>query len=274
VLTSSAVISQLHPDTFQWIGRATANGGTFTTSHIAILDRMISRIEALGVLSTFRAGVMLPIIGSNLAAALTPLYLPAGRSITNNLFVSGDYSEVAGLNPGAGNNTKYLGLGVTASEIITLTSARVGIAAQSNSGLSGFEVGARGSGVTVAFLFQCRNTLSQAVIQCFANTGAGFLASATNSVLSAIGYTVASRLSASDLRLFKGGAELANTATTGGSVPGSELYAFCFNNNGVAGSFSSRSISHIEVSRSISSTLEAGYYAIIAEKEAALGRST
>jgi hypothetical protein len=107
-------------DAQDWVNRVYANGGTVSTSTANAVNTFCASIDAAGIRDRFyRLNLF---AGTGLNAALVPLYSGPSRTGTqgglttdsnNGPFVSGDYSETAGL---TGNgSTKHLRIGTLQS---------------------------------------------------------------------------------------------------------------------------------------------------------------
>lgn len=116
--------SKLHPDAADWITRVVANGGTVSASTASAVNQFAESVASAGLRDRFyRLNLF---CGTGLNACLTPLYrgpslggTQYGNATDTNAgpFVSGDYSETAGLNPGATNASKCLETGVPANTL-------------------------------------------------------------------------------------------------------------------------------------------------------------
>ena len=108
-----------HPEALDWQSRVIANSGAVSSTTLKSISIFCTSIDAAGLRS--KLGRLNLFAGSNLAAALTPLYRSASYggtaygpvydpigTVGTTPFVSGDYVESAGL---TGNNAKYLSLG-------------------------------------------------------------------------------------------------------------------------------------------------------------------
>lgn len=107
----------LHPEAVAWAKEASANSGVFTNTHVRAISTFCADIDRAGIRNKFlRLSLM---AGSNLAAALTPLYRGLSRTgdkygnqydYNGGPFISSDYASTTGLN---GNGTsKYLDTGL------------------------------------------------------------------------------------------------------------------------------------------------------------------
>jgi len=105
-------------DAQAWINNVYANGGTVSTATANAVNTFCNDIESAGIRDRFyRLNLF---AGTGLSAALVPLYRGTslggtqfgGTTDTNTNFVSGDYSETAGLTTTAGGG-KYLNTGLS-----------------------------------------------------------------------------------------------------------------------------------------------------------------
>jgi hypothetical protein len=103
-------IYEPHPDVVSWFDRATTAGGTISgTAFDALRTAWCLRWELAGILSTIRIGLEMPFLGTNLAAALTPLYIPTGKTISSLTFVQGIGRKRLDWMLERSNNLKILG---------------------------------------------------------------------------------------------------------------------------------------------------------------------
>jgi hypothetical protein len=109
-----------HPEARDWATRVTANGGTVTSTTLAAVSKFCAAINAAGIRDRFyRLNLF---CGTGLNACLVPLYqgqslagAQFGNSTDTNIgpFVSGDYLESNGLDPGDTNTSKALNTGLS-----------------------------------------------------------------------------------------------------------------------------------------------------------------
>lgn len=124
-LTGAPTVSNAEAQ--DWIDRVYGNGGSVSTDTAQAVNTLCQSITDAGIRDRFyRMNIF---AGSNLNAALTPLYLgptPLGIRYGNTTdtnvgpFVSGDYNETGasgGLNAGASNSSKYLRTGIAPSDM-------------------------------------------------------------------------------------------------------------------------------------------------------------
>jgi hypothetical protein len=95
--------STLHPDAASWAARVVANGGTVGTS-LAAVSKFCSAIASAGIRDHFyRLNLF---CGSNLNAALVPLYLTPDKTVTNLFQFGTDQTNAAWLPGGNGLITR------------------------------------------------------------------------------------------------------------------------------------------------------------------------
>lgn len=119
-LGSVATYTGLHPEAKAWEEAVIANSGTVSSTTLAAVSDFCKSIDAAGIRDRFyRLNLF---AGTGLNAALVPLYRGPSRTGTqgglttdsnNGPFVSGDYSETAGLT--SNGSTKHLRIGTLQS---------------------------------------------------------------------------------------------------------------------------------------------------------------
>ena len=110
----------LHPEAIAWRTAAVANGGTVSGSTLSAVSKFCASIDAAGIRDRFYRLNLL--CGSNLSAALVPLYRGPSRTgtqygnttETNSGFVGGDYSETGASGGLTGALLKQLDTGFAA----------------------------------------------------------------------------------------------------------------------------------------------------------------
>lgn len=166
--------------------------------------------------------------GDTLASCLVPLI---GGTQTNHSLVAGDYSAANGIT--CNGSTKYVQTGVTPTTLVGGIGLR--LSAVGTLGASQTAMGARDGTPTQGFRIYSSTT----------NTGGqwgggnvGGQLVTVASVMSAANYDV-ERVGATDLRLFKDGAQLGTTQTTSvtPATPGVEMFVGCYDGNGTAGTY-------------------------------------
>ena len=142
-----------HPEASSWATRVVANGGTVGPSTLAAVSKFCTAIDAAGIRDRFyRLNLF---AGSNLSAALTPLYrstslvgaVIGGVADSSTGFVSGDYVETGsggglGKNAGTSGTLKSLTTGLTTSNLPQFATAHFAAGVQAGSFTSpGFLMG-------------------------------------------------------------------------------------------------------------------------------------
>lgn len=119
----NANLKKYNAETTTWITRVGAAGGSFTGTSKSIADALIVALQAKSYNS--KIVYLLPLLGSNLAAARVPLRdtLNAGIA-TNHNFVEGDFSQATGLQ--GNGSSKYLDSLIKASQLGTTNNGGIG----------------------------------------------------------------------------------------------------------------------------------------------------
>jgi hypothetical protein len=264
-------IYEPHPDVVSWFDRATTAGGTISGTAFDACERMVLRWELAGILPTVRIGLEMPFLGTNLAAALTPLYIPTGKTISSFNFVAGDWTESAGLDAGETNSSKYLNLGIIASDVSTLTSGRMSVYSrrqQPATGIAAVEIGAFSSTSSAMILaISYANTCSW---DSYTNGGSS---RASGSSTNTLGLFTGSRTANNSSVIYRNTTALYSASSASGTLPAASIYGFAENNNNTANNLASRLLSHIAVGRGLTAAQHTNYYNGILAKEAAMGRN-
>lgn len=91
-------------DAQDWVNRVYANGGTVSASTASAVNTFCNAIDAAGIRDRFyRLGIF---AGSNLSAALVPLYLTPDKTVTNLFQFGTDMTNAAWSGGGNGNVTR------------------------------------------------------------------------------------------------------------------------------------------------------------------------
>lgn len=110
--------SGVHPEAAGWAQRVRNNNGSVSRTTLNLVSQFCRFVEQNNIRELFyRLNLF---CGDNLQAALVPLFCGPNSSFvfgnatdTNLNFVSGDYSESTGMNPGASNANKHLRTGLS-----------------------------------------------------------------------------------------------------------------------------------------------------------------
>lgn len=220
------IASGVHPEAAAWRSAVVAaGGGTPSAATMRAVSKLCADIDAAGIRDRFyRLGIM---AGPSLTAALVPLYRGTSRTGTQyggttdtnvGPFVSGDYAETGASGGLTGNgSSKYLTTGLTTAALPSLSTghlsayAMTGFSTASAYGLvasfsSGF-VGTNYYGIE-SNAGNVSGTMSgswgaafSGRIQVTAANGAG------------IGFVGVSRVSSTDSRVYRNGAQIGSTQT-------------------------------------------------------------
>ena len=239
-----------------------ANGGTVSGSTLTAIDTFISSAKSNSYWSYL--DVVLPFSGDQLVAGLTPLKVPSGITVTNNGFVSGDYSESTGITPAT---NKYLTTSYVPSSYIT---DNVHCAAYLRANFQ--------NGSYPAILFDNINQNSNRIFlhiytdpnaywDSFDVSGGRVVRSQTSS----LGLTVGNRISSTDSRVFQNGSQLGAIGTSSGSTPGASTMNV-FGHPSSSLPFETRTCSFISWGRGIPVAYQSAFYADVQALQTALGR--
>jgi hypothetical protein len=235
--------SGVHPEAAAWRTAVVANGGSVSASTLNAVSKFCRSIDAAGIRDRFYRLNMF--CGTGLNAALVPLY--RGTSLggtqygnttdTNNgPFVSGDYAENNGL---LGNTTtKWLNTGFNLNTSgLTTASLHMSLvlpAYTHPSTSNWFPLSAINSAVNERFWLNFNsNTVPQTTVQGILGGGSTQFAleqiAAANGAAISGGLWTASRVSATDLRLYNGVSERASNTTdsvAGFGTPNNDMAVF------------------------------------------------
>jgi hypothetical protein len=263
-------IYEPHPDVQDWYKRAIANGGIVNPKSFGICEDFVKQIELAGLRSILKAGHEMAFIGSNLAAALTPLYAPSGSILSQYNFIESDYGESTGLNPGLSNSTKYINTGVKLPDVATYTSGHFGVYCLVNNASNGHEIGARGGAANSQLSWQARTTANTMLGSAYNSTGSTSVSFATTD---SRGFSCFTRNSSS-LLCYKNRAYQNVRNSLSGVLPAGRVGLFAtIVNDLTPQSFSPKTLSHTTFGRDMTQTQVFALYDAIQIKELSLGRS-
>lgn len=251
-----------------WIDNVYNNGGTVSTTTANAVNDFCNAIDAAGIRDRLlRLNLF---CGSNLAAALVPLYRGTSLGGTqfgnatdlNTNFVSADYSEATGILNATG--TKFLSTGVTSSQLPS-ASGHVAWSFSNNSlQQTGFAWGVNHTATLRTFNF-VNNALSQNVeVGSSAGGGAGIFNT------SIYGRWLGSRTSTSLQSFYRNGAVAASDATARGATTGGTDQFLVFRSAG--GSGSRFGLNYYGFGESMTAAQAAAFDAAIAAFLTAIGR--
>lgn len=262
-----------HPDVLSWTRRASSNGGRFSYPTLLALQTFCESIDAAGLRSRMlRLNLM---CGANLNAALVPLYV-AGSSTgdtlgnasdTNSNFVSGDYTESAGL---LGNgSTKSLDTGFSLNTAGVVTTGHMSV------------YRAAWTPVADRNLIGCLNSGFNHIHQIGVNSSAnahevyyGGPTQASNATISsAAAHLLLTRTSATALAFYTNGSATGSSSTsTSPADPVRSVFVFARNQGAAAGIAAVRMRAY-SIGQSITAAQAATLYPIFAAFATTLGRT-
>jgi hypothetical protein len=277
-----------HHEALDWATRASANGGTISTTLLRAVSDFCATIDRNSLRDRFVR--LNPFAGGNLSGALVPLYrstsfggtVLGNATDTNNNFVSGDFTETTGLK--GNGTTKFLNTGFTPASFVSTSSVHL---SYSGTGLETTSAATSGSGDRFG-------------IGTYNNTEGGLYDLSVAHYLSATGpnqrgsrmstftfYTYASssscgateshligtRTSTTAAALYGAGSSI---ATNGGTVTPSShsqpFYVFGLNLNGTAGVLTAGTFRMYSIGNGLNATQAAAFSAAVAALNTALGR--
>lgn len=261
-----SVTYELEVTTYQ--ANIIANGGSISNNSLNIVNTFVVSAKANGYWSKYR--LLLPFLGNNLAAALTPLVNTDSVTIINHNFVDADFLETTGLNPGI-SNTKYLDLGWNPSLLVSNPdSVHMSAYMMSDSFLSNpYPIILAANDGSNRFGLQIKDIPSYSYFDCYALTADR----ASDSVGSAVGLWVGSRLSANSSGLYHNETVITeNGNTRSGNLPNSNVLAFTYSPSDSNG-FENRPCSFITIGEGLTSTDISNFSDDLNALNAAIGRS-
>lgn len=215
-------------DALVWAAGVTANSGTYSAATLAAMSTFNTTLKATTVWAKLNRLNLF--CGDQLAACVVPVKRGGGfatDTIVN--FVNGDYTELTGLTGNGAN--KYLNTGLIASATLTLNDTHLAVYNRSSIAASGgHAIGAAtvGDRFVLSAPFTDSNTYSDQ----YDAVGA------TGRVNAPIGGTpfgfgVASRTAANAHAIYRNGASIGSTVTTGGALPiTNPIFVFGSNQDG------------------------------------------
>jgi hypothetical protein len=276
-------------DAQDWINRVYANGGQVSSSTASAVNTLCNSIDAAGIRDRFyRMGIF---AGSNLAAALVPLYrgpslggTQYGNATDTNVgpFVSGDYAENNGLLGNA--SSKYLNTGFDAS-VAGLTTGSVHMSAiwpaytqpANNSYQS---VSITNSAINERFWISAfANTTPITAVESFLGQSGTFFVrdtiASTNGAAVSGGLWTASRTSLSSMRLYNGSTQKAeNTSTVASAaLPSTAMTVFVRWNGTAFFGYSAQRLRGYSVGLGMDDSQVGAFNSAMSAFQSALGRT-
>ena len=254
------------PDAAAWAAAVTANSGTYSGTTLAAVDTFTKAAKASGYWTKLNRINLFA--GDQLAACLVPLKVGGGNATDTNVnFVAGDYSEATGL---TGNgSTKRLRTGLIPSASLTLNDTHLAVynrAANATGGQIGI-----GADDGVNFL-QTYSPLSTGTFYSDQYNSSGSGGRVSGAVVAPYRLLVASRTAAAAHAIYKDGASVASSATSGGVLPAFELYVFAANSSGTANQFTAMPFGAYSIGAGLTAADVTAYNAHMQAFQQALGR--
>lgn len=167
--------------------------------------------------------------------------------------------------------SQYALTGLIPSSVLTLDSTHLSYYSRSNTANNGVEIGCRNAdNINYLDMAVYYTPLSQAITeQYYGGSSAGeLLANTVNSQ----GYFVASRESSANLFISKTGSSVGSISTTGGVLPGTEIYIGAYNAGGAQSNYSTRAVALASIGDGLSTTDAANLYTAVQAFQTTLSR--
>jgi hypothetical protein len=272
-------------DAEDWVNRVYANGGTVSTSTAAAVNTFCDAIDAAGIRDRFyRLNLFAGNSDASLNAVRTPLYRGpslggtqyGGTTDTNNNFVAGDYAETGASGGLTGNGTsKYLLTGLTTAALPSLATGHLSVYAATypTSGIRGLLTSwGSGFGNPLYVLEANRNGAGDLLTAWGEDFGGRNFAAASGI---GAGHLVSSRVSSTDFRVFRSGAQVGSTVTasvTPAANTGSGFAVFANYGSTIANCSDAR-LGSYSIGAGLDSTQAASYNTALQAFQTALGRN-
>lgn len=229
------IAATFHRDTLDWRDRAVADGGLAEDVDLIALNPFVEGIYDLGLRSRVDNDHIifefLPLAGANLNSSLTKLWYPSASSknVSAVNFLESDYSRSTGLK--GDGFSKYLNSNVNLVSFGVTNSVALSVYNRTPGAFDAVEIGVEEPVSDYKRLFlQVRYSDSVGSFDCFHYTSAARAGIDMALVGGSTGFILGSRLTNTDSRFFKNGAQIASTNSVDGSTPDSNLTYFAANN--------------------------------------------
>lgn len=207
-----------------WQTAVIANSGTVSAGTLSAVQDFLEDLHIAEIRTKIlRLNLF---AGDQLDAALVPQIRDAGTASadTNTNFVSGDYTETTGLNPGASNSTKYLTTGLAPLGLLSLASASQGFwMANTDTGNDRRCIGAYESTSASMFLMPLFGTFR--IANMFDSTTGR---SQHTPITDSAGLLSSSRVASNDHRIYMSGVQVGSTSsgTPTSTAPNANVLVF------------------------------------------------
>jgi hypothetical protein len=258
------------PEVTAWVNAVVADGGSVSTATQNAMIAFVNGCMADGIWSKISSGLILPFASDGFSGAFTPLVIPTGKTITNNNFVSGDYSLTTGLNCGTSNSSKRLSTNLIVSDLFTATSCQMSVYTRqlfTNTNVTIY----CGSGNASSYAALYKNFNGDDYFDTFNNSTSG--GRVIVSTASTRGLLTGSRTSATSSVIYRNGSSAGSINTSGGTFPSSgPISIFAFFNGSSYTVFDRQIHSYIYMGPALTASEEASHYSRVQALQTALGR--
>jgi hypothetical protein len=270
----------IHHEAIDWATRASANGGTISTTTLRAVSDFCAAIDRGGLRSAmYRLNLF---CGGNLSGALVPLYRGptfggtnyGNATDTNANFVSGDFGETGSTGGLKGNGVnKWLNTG--------LTQANIGSVLNIHMSASGTSLETGPTGARAALVGAYTNAASNSSILWARDnvfTGrvaySGNFTHVTGTSTATESHVLFSRSSSTSSTLYQGGSSVSANAAGAGSSAGTAAFGvFALGNSGgVASYYTAARMRMYSIGTSFNATQAAAFSAAVIAFNTALGR--
>lgn len=255
--------SMIDPDAQSWRARVLANGGSASPATVRAVSNFAKATKAAGIWTKLNRINLFA--GDQLAAALVPLKVGAGGlTDTNTNFVSGDYTQAAGL---TGNGTsKRLDTGALANAYSSSSRHLMVYERVRSSSIFGTSIGSeQGAGVQ-RWGIQCTSPTTTIVYQSDATATSASKTSAPS------GMMVGNNQSSITSDLYINGALAGTVGVAAPTPPALSQWVFALNRGGAAADISTATLAGYSIGTALTAGEIAAYYTAMQAFQTALGR--
>lgn len=270
-VTNYPTPATFHPDTLNWRDRAVARGGIVEDIDLVKLNPFVETIYQEGLRDSVGNNhiiiELIPLMGANLEAALTRLWLhPNAAPAINNGFVEGDYTRSRGLTSGV---FTFLQSGIQPSLHLNFSSLSVGLYNEASKPSASNEVIADDNMDGNQRLLIHSHFSDNNIYFDVGNAFAGRTVAATGG--DSQGLIVGSKLSATECAIYRRGIQIGSSATEGGVLPLQNLKYFKCNSNDPG---FTKTFGLIFVGKGIPSAKQSAFNTAVHNLMTSLGRAT
>lgn len=220
-------------DAIIFFNAVVAAGGALTATERNAVNTYVKNLKSNSLWTPTLADY--PLVGASAAAHQINLKTPGTFNLTFVNTVAGDHAA-NGWTPNG--TTSYAKTGIVPSVDLVENSVAIEFYSRTEQGADVSDIGAANT-VPGYLIMQARVAANNFIFYCYNGTAGQGLVSTANT--SSVGSFIGSRVSSTDSRTIKNGAQVGSTLTSvGGNVPTIELYLGGYNNNGSVAQISSR----------------------------------